>query len=64
MVINYIILRIMKKLLFVLLVFTVSSLSYSQAGKYDKMPITSSSKSTLAFYNEIKCFEYVPIPKV
>jgi tetratricopeptide (TPR) repeat protein len=54
----------MKKLLFVLLVFTVSYLSYSQTAKDEKMPITTSSKSALAFYNEaLKCFEDVAFAK-
>ncbi|TFH46539.1 MAG: tetratricopeptide repeat protein [ANME-2 cluster archaeon] len=48
----------MKKLLFILLVFAAGLLSYSQSAKEDKMPITTSSKSSLAFYNEaLKCFE-------
>jgi tetratricopeptide (TPR) repeat protein len=54
----------MKKLLFVLLVFTVSYLSYSQTGKDDKMSITTSSKSALAFYTEaMKCFNDVSFQK-
>jgi tetratricopeptide (TPR) repeat protein len=53
----------MKKMLVLFLVTVIGIQSYSQAAK-DKMPITTSSNSALASYNEgVKCFEDVAIAK-
>lgn len=38
--------------------------SYSQTAKKDKMPVTTASKSALAYYTEaMKCFDDVALPK-
>ncbi len=54
----------MKRLVVLFLVFAMGTLSYSQLAKKDKMPVTTSSKTALAFYNEaIKSFEDVSVAK-
>lgn len=54
----------MKRLVLLLLVLAVGSMSYSQLAKKDKMPVTTSSKSALATYNEaFRHFEDVDMPK-
>ena len=54
----------MTKLLFIMVLFAAGFLSYSQSAKEDKMPITTSSISALAFYNEaLRCFEDVAFEK-
>ncbi|MFZ0473493.1 MAG: nuclear transport factor 2 family protein [Bacteroidales bacterium] len=54
----------MKRLFVLFLVLALGLLSYSQSAKKDKMPVTTSSKSALASYNEaLKCFEDVATGK-
>jgi tetratricopeptide (TPR) repeat protein len=54
----------MKRLFVLFLVLALGLLSYSQSAKKDKMPVTTSSKSALASYNEaLKCFEDVAMGK-
>lgn len=54
----------MKRLVVLFLALALGSMSYSQLAKKDKMPVTTSSKTALAFYNEaFKSFEDVAIPK-
>jgi len=53
----------MKKLSALFILFALGLLTYSQSAK-DKMPITTNSKTALAFYNEaMKCFEDVDLTK-
>ena len=54
----------MKRLFVLFLVLALGLLSYSQSAKKDKMPVTTSSKSALASYNEaLKNFEDVAVEK-
>jgi len=54
----------MKRLLVLFFVLALGLLSYSQSAKKDKMPVTTSSKTALATYNEaLKTFEDVAIEK-
>lgn len=54
----------MKRLFVLFLVLALGLLSYSQSAKKDKMPVTTSSKSALASYNEaLKYFEDVAMGK-
>jgi tetratricopeptide (TPR) repeat protein len=54
----------MKRLIVLFLVLALGLLSYSQSAKKDKMPVTTSSKSALASYNEaLNCFEDVAFEK-
>ena len=54
----------MKRLLVLLLVLAMGSLSYSQLAKKDMMPLTTSSKAALATYNEaFRYFEDVDLTK-
>jgi tetratricopeptide (TPR) repeat protein len=54
----------MKRLFVLFLVLALGLLSYSQSAKKDKMPVTTSSKSALASYNEaLKSFEDVAFEK-
>jgi Tfp pilus assembly protein PilF len=54
----------MKNLLILLLAFTLGCNSYSQSSSKDKIPVTTSSKSALTFYNEaMKYFEDVNLDK-
>ena len=54
----------MKRLFVLFLVLALGLLSYSQSAKKDKMPVTTSSKSALASYNEaLKYFEDVAMEK-
>jgi len=54
----------MKRLFVLFLVLALGLLSYSQSAKKDKMPVTTSSKSALASYNEaLKYFEDAAIGK-
>lgn len=50
----------MKRFVVLFLVLAMGSLSYSQLAKKDKMPVTTGSRTALAFYNEaFKYFEDV-----
>jgi tetratricopeptide (TPR) repeat protein len=54
----------MKKLIVLFLFFAVGLLSFCQTAKEDMMPITTTSKSALASYNEaMKCFDDVALTK-
>ena len=54
----------MKRLLVLFLVLLMGSLSYSQLAKKDMMPMTTSSKTALATYNEaFRYFEDVDLTK-
>lgn len=54
----------MKKLFVLFMLPALGLLSYSQTIKENKMPVTTSSKSALAFYNEaMKCFDDVNLTK-
>jgi len=54
----------MKKLFVIALLSLLGSFSFSQSASKDKMPVTTGSKSALAFYNEaMKCFEDVDLTK-
>jgi len=54
----------MKKILVCFLFFSLGILSYSQAIKDTRMPVTTSSKQALTFYNEaMKCFDDVALDK-
>lgn len=54
----------MKKLIVLSLLLVLGLQSYSQPAKKDKMPVTTSSKSALAYYTEaMKCFDDVALPK-
>jgi Tfp pilus assembly protein PilF len=54
----------MKKLYIIFLICALGLQSYSQSTTKDRMPVTTSSKSALAFYNEaMKYFEDVDLTK-
>lgn len=54
----------MKKLIVLSMLLVLGLHSYSQPAKKDKMPVTTSSESALAYYTEaMKCFDDVAIPK-
>jgi tetratricopeptide (TPR) repeat protein len=54
----------MKKLFVCILFFGAGLLSFEQTVKDNKMPVTTSSKQALAFYNEaLKCFDKVDLTK-
>lgn len=54
----------MKRLFVLILVLALGSLSYSQSAKKDKMPVTTSSKTALALYNDaFRSFEDVALSK-
>lgn len=54
----------MKRLVILILVLAMGSVSYSQLAKKERMPVTTSSKAALASYNEaLRHFEDVDMPK-
>jgi Tfp pilus assembly protein PilF len=64
MEINQLSFKIMKKLFVIFLLSALVLNSYCQSALKDKMPVTTSSKSALTFYNEaMKCFEDVDLTK-